>query len=46
MANFNIRGIDDELAKKAKMEALSRGLSLRQFVIWLLRKAVEKRGGK
>ena len=41
MANFNIRDIPDDLARKVKAQAAADGITLHDFVVAVLRGKVE-----
>ena len=43
MGAKTIRGIDDDLWRKVRMEAIRRGMTIQEFVVLLLTQAVEKR---
>ena len=46
MGAKTIRGIDEDLWRKVRIEALRRGMTMQEFVILLLKQAVSKAEGK
>ena len=42
MTKRTIRGIDDELWRRVRMEAIRRGMTVQAFVKWALERATEE----